>query len=405
MNPDRHKQFISLRANRILNLFLVALLLILFRVWHLAVIQYETKLEESRKPQLRTFLEPTQRATIRDRFNHPLAINKIRYNAAIIYAPLRQIPSISWKKDASGKKIKIFKRREYIANLAQFLGNQLKIDPERVEDLIHAKASLYHNLPFVIKEDLSEEEYYRLKIAEKDWLGIHVQKLSKRDYPRGKVACDIIGYMGAINRQEYESILEEIQTLEIFLNECGEGVSPELHGGVLTLEQATSRLKDLQEHAYTINDYVGKAGIEGRFEQDLRGFHGKKTFYSDAKGNFLREMPGSREPLPGQRLLLTISADLQEFAEKLLAQNERIREARASKVDAHTQTLLSRRQPWIKGGSIVAMDPKTGEILALASYPRFDPSDFISSGNPEINKHKKKNIGKWFEDVNYIGEI
>lgn len=405
MAIDRENQKIPQKSNRILNLILVALALILLRVWYLEVIQYDKKVEESLRPQIKTILEPAKRGTIRDRFNAPLAINKIQYNVSVIYAPMRQIAAAAWERDSHGKKIKISKRKEYIARLSEFLGHELKMDPYRIEDLIHAKASLYHNLPFTLKEDLTEEEYYRLKLCEKDWIGLHVQRLPKRYYPLGKVGCDIIGYMGSINRQEYESILEEMQTLEIFLRECDEGVSPELPGGVLTQDQAADRLQKLREHAYSIHDYVGKAGIEGKFEQDLRGYHGKKIYYSDAKGNFLREMEGSAPPLPGNRLLLTISAELQAYAEKLLAQNEKIRDAKGSNVDAITQALLACRQPWIKGGSILAIDPKNGEILAMASYPRFDPNDFVPSSNPEINKQKQMNISHWFEGESYVGEI
>ena len=82
------------KANRVLNIILIALLLIVFRIWHLSVIQYEVRLEEFRKPQVRTILEPAKRATIRDRFNIPLALNKIQYNAAIVYGPLRQISPV-----------------------------------------------------------------------------------------------------------------------------------------------------------------------------------------------------------------------------------------------------------------------------------------------------------------------
>lgn len=406
MTLDRHNLNISVKANRVLNIILVALFLIALRVWHLEVIQYDDKLEESRRPQRRTIIEPAKRATIRDRNGIPLAINKIQYNAAISYTQLRQIPPVVWERDPLGKKVKRFKRREYIARLSELLGEELGLDSGRVEDLIHGKASLYSSIPFTIKEDLSETEYYRLRMLEKDWIGLQVQRLPKRYYPKGKVAGDIIGYMGAINRQEYESILNEIRTLEFFLKECEEDCVPmELPKGIHSEMQARKRLKDLQEHAYTINDSVGKAGIEGRFEQDLRGYHGKKSFYSDARGNFLRELPGSRDPLAGQRLFLTISAELQEYAEKLLAQNERIREGKASALDSAKQVLQNLRQPWIKGGGILVIDPKRGEILTMASYPRFDPNDFIPSGNGEISKQKKENIMRWFENDQYIGEI
>lgn len=388
------------KANKILNLILVAIIVIIFRIWHLGIIQYDDKLEESRKPQRRTIVEASKRATIRDRFNTPLAINKISYQAAILYSQLRQIPSVRWEKDPSGKKIKKFKRKEYITQLAQLLGEELNLEIARLEDLIHSKGSFYGQIPFVIKEDLTEKEYYRLKMLEKDWLGIHVQKVPKRYYPKGRIASDIIGYMGAINRQEYDKIMMEIRTLEEYIQGGDAGDELPLPAGIETLAQARQRLQDLEDHAYTINDYVGKAGIEGSFENTLRGYHGKKSYYSDARGNFLRELPGSRAPIAGQRVLLTISAELQEYAERLLIQNERIRETRLSK-----HLSLPTKQPWIKGGAIVALDPKTGEVLALASYPRTDPNDFISAANPEEAKKKIANIIRWFESEAYIGEM
>ncbi len=137
----------------------------------------------------------------------PLAINRISYQATILYSIIiRDIPVFTWQKDSAGKRIKIFKRKEYIKQLAQLLGYELQLDAERIEDLIHAKASYYLQMPFVIKEDISEKEYYRLRLLEKDWPGLYVRHLPKRFYPRGKVGADIIGYMGAINRTEYEKI-------------------------------------------------------------------------------------------------------------------------------------------------------------------------------------------------------
>lgn len=393
------------KANRILNLILIALVLIVLRVWHLAVVQYDVKVEESRKPQRRVAIEPAKRGTIRDRFNIPLAINKMHYQASIVYSQFRQIPYARWETAPDGTRTKFFKRREYITSLAQLLADELQLDPERLEDLIHSKGSLYYHIPFVIKDDISEREYYRLKMLEKDWIGIHVQSLPKRSYPRGRLASDIIGYMGAINRQEYEAIIQELQNLTKYITAKEEGEELPLPEGLEHPSQARKRLKDLQELAYTVNDFVGKSGIEGQFEEELRGFQGRKSYYSDSKGNFLRDLPGAREPLSGQRFLLTISADLQEYAELLLAQNEAIRETQITTAEKEKIILTRKKQPWIKGGAIVAMEPQTGDILALASYPRFDPNDFIVSSDPDISKQKRSNIARWFESEDHIAAI
>jgi len=379
---------IPAKANRILNVVLVGMLLIVFRIWHLAVVQYDEKLDESRKPQRRIVMEPAKRATIRDRFNIPMAINKMQYNVAIHYTQIKQIPSITWEMDSTGKKVKRFKRKEYIATLSSLLANELEMDAERIEDLIHAKASFFNQIPFLLKEDISEQQYYNLKMLEKDWPGIGVQHVPKRSYPLGKIGGDILGYMGAINNQEYEAVISEIKALESYLEATDAGEVVPLPEGIGNTDQVRRRLKDLQELSYSVNDSIGKAGIEGRFEKVLRGFRGKKSYYSDARGNFLRELPGSREPIAGKRILLSISSELQEFAEQILIQNEDVRVTRLSHLGQVKRTINADKSPLIKGGAIVAMDPNTGEILAMASIPRLDPNDFIHSGSPEESKSK-----------------
>lgn len=405
----KHKRTVTLdipaKANKVLHIMLIAFVLIGIRLWQLAILQHEQKLEESRRPQQRVVVEPAKRATIRDRYNAALALNKMQFNALLLYSQLRHIPTTTWETRPDGTRIKQFKRKDYITKLSKKLGETLNLNPERVEDLIHAKGALYANVPFVLKEDISEEEYYRLKIMEKDWPGMAAQTVPRRYYPFGRMGGDIIGYMGAINKQEYEKIIHEMALLRSFLKEKENGEEPDLPDGYENIQSVKKRFKDLQEHAYTLHDYVGKTGIEKQFEQDLRGYHGQTNFFSDARGNFLRQLPGGRDPLPGERLLLTISAELQEYAEKLLVQNERIRSPRLTTKDKHRFVNMPENQLWMKGGAIVAMDPRTGDVLAMASYPRFDPNDFIASGNPEMAKTKTANIQRWLELEKYVADI
>lgn len=383
---------IALRVSRILNLFLISLILILMRIWYLSVVQYDQHFLESRKPQRRTLIESVERATIRDRFNEPLAINQIQYNAAICYADIRQIPSIRWEKDGSGKLQKIFARKLYIEELARFLSKELGLEATAIEDLIHGKASLFPRTPFVIKENIPEALYARLKALEKEWLGIQTQRVAKRVYPLGKCGCDVIGYLGAINQNEYLKIAQEMQELKSYLTDREEGKVVFLPKGYASPLEVRKRLKELEERAYTINDLVGKSGVEAAFDQTLRGIYGKKTIEVDHKGNFLRELPGGRHAVSGQRLVLSISAKLQQTAEELLAEYELFQDKR-EKTKAK-----ERSHPWIRGSSIVAMHPKTGEILAFASFPRYDPNDFIEKDN-------LSNIRHWLENEAHIAEI
>ena len=61
--------------------------------------------------------------------------------------------------------------------------------------------------------------------------------------------------------------------------------------------------------------------------------------------------------------------------------------------------------PWIKGGAIVAMDPQTGEVLALASYPRMDLNDFAASKMHFEQNKKIESLHKWLEDEAYLAAV
>ena len=395
----------STRIHRILQIILVSCLVILLRVWHLTVIQREERLAQAQKPQSRTLLLKADRGTICDRFQTPLALNKISYNAAIYYGQINQIPTVAWKETAQGERLKIFPRKEYIQKLCQNLGKTLHLEPFRLEDLIYSKASLFPHAPFIIKAGISEKEHYELKALEKDWLGIHAEIGAERFYPLGKTACHVIGTMGAINQKEYEKIREETACLEKAIELYTQGLEWTLPKGFDSFEAVYQRLHELKEKAYRFNDLVGKSGVEGRFEEELRGYFGKKSFEIDQKGRFVRELPGTKSAVPGRQIVLSISAELQQYAESLLAKSEQEREGRTFAIDPVDHQKKVQKQPWIKGGAIVVLDPNNGEVLAWASHPRFDPNDFISSANLSTRLLKQKHVCRWLENERYIASI
>lgn len=390
------------KASRILYLVFMAMAVLVARMWYLSVIQHEASVEKARRPQRREVLVRAERASIRDRFNIPLAVNHVQYNAAVLYAQIRQVPRVQWLKGEDGKKHKHFSRREHIIKLATKLAEELHLDSNDVEDLIHGKAALFPHVPIVVKSNISEEEYYRLRMMEKDWQGLIAERIPRRSYPLGRVASHVIGYMGAISQREYESYAEELRSLRRAWRDWQAGEFVDLPEGIDTWQQLRRRLQELEERAYTLEDHVGKSGIEAAFEEELRGQHGKKVYYSDARGNFLRELPGSRESIAGQRLLLSISAELQQYAEELLVQSEQLRDGMSASWDRRSGKYTPLKQPWIKGGAIVAMDPHTGEILALAGYPRFDPNDFIPAAD---DKRRNDRVHRWFENTAAIAAI
>lgn len=399
-----NKDTIPEKANRILNGILVVILLILFRVWHLAVLQHDEKVEEARRPQQRMIIERAERATICDRFNVPLAMNKVQYNAAVCYSGIRELPRWVWQKDDEGKRFKYFYRKEYIAQLAQKLGEELHLDPGRIDDIIHSKAAILGNVPCVIKEDISEEEYFRLKLLEKDWPGIQAEIGAKRCYPLGPLGSEVIGYIGPISRSEYKAITQELHELRDCLSSWEEGEMPLFPNGYFSIEEVKQRLEQLEKKAYSINDFVGKSGVESSFDEQLRGFRGKHVYLADTRGNFVQELPGSEPPTPGEQIVLTLSSELQAYTEQLLAEYDQ--EPPSTRPAAVKQrTLMPENQPWIKGGAIVVMDPCSGEVYALASYPRFDPNDFIRTGGPDEVAAKNMRVHQWLETEQHVAHI
>lgn len=114
-------------------------------------------------------------------------------------------------------------------------------------------------------------------------------------------------------------------------------------------------LKKESYHGYSRGDYVGKYGLEKMYESFLRGTDGERSVEVDAMGREIRTL-GRKDPIPGNNLYLNIDMDAQIIAEKALEGK--------------------------KGGAI-AVEPKSGEVLVLASHPAFDPNLFSTGISKE----------------------
>ncbi len=116
-----------------------------------------------------------------------------------------------------------------------------------------------------------------------------------------------------------------------------------------------NELRQSRETSYRMGALIGKYGVEYRWENDLRGVDGGRQIEVDALGREIRPL-GVVEPFPGNNLFLTIDLDLQQTAEEAYQD---------------------------KNGALVAMDPKTGRILAMVSKPSFEPDAFARNILPE----------------------
>jgi penicillin-binding protein 2 len=123
-----------------------------------------------------------------------------------------------------------------------------------------------------------------------------------------------------------------------------------------TGEVTERELDTLSEHGYRAGDIIGKMGIEKVFDTHLRGVPGRQQVEVDARGRPMRKL-AEVPPVPGNDLTLTLDAKLQAAAEEALGDRK---------------------------GSVVVLEPQTGEVLALASNPDFDPNVFATRLSPKV---------------------
>jgi penicillin-binding protein 2 len=171
-----------------------------------------------------------------------------------------------------------------------------------------------------IRTRLTEEEVARFAVSRYRFPGFEIKARPFRSYPLGEVASHAIGYIGRIN----DADLKRIE---------GAGLATNYKG----------------------TDHIGKLGVEGAYEKELHGITGSEQVEVDSGGRAIRSL-SRNEPQSGNNLMVTLDLKLQRVAEEAF-QDYR--------------------------GALVALDPKTGEILALVSKPGFDPNLFVDGIDPQ----------------------
>ncbi|WP_348663562.1 penicillin-binding transpeptidase domain-containing protein [Chlamydia vaughanii] len=391
------------KTNRLLSGIIVTLAIIAVRLWHLAVVEHDQKLEEAYKPQKRVIPELVERATICDRFGKILAENKMQYDVSVAYGAIRDLPSRAWHVNADGGRELIPVRKNYISRLAELLAQELHLDKDAIEDNIHAKASVLGSVPYLVQANVSERTYLKLKMMSKHWPGLHVEPSVRRYYPLGKTASDILGYVGPISAQEYKRITHELSRLRECVRAYEEGENPKFPEGLASIDQVRSLLNSLESNAYSLNALVGKLGIESAWDGKLRGQLGKKTVLVDRRGNFIQEL-NEVSATSGKKLQLTIAAELQAFADSLLLEHEKMEQFRSAQ-SLKKQNFLPPLFPWIKGGAIIALDPNNGQVLAMASSPRYHGNDFIDMRITSDSSEARSSVYRWLENTEHIAEL
>jgi penicillin-binding protein 2 len=282
-----------------------AFVILLGRLYQLQILrgdEYKEKADENFVKEIR---KPADRGLILDRNRRVLVDSRPSYDVTLTpYFCQKQCDEI-------------------ISRLATMLSlSQEEI--ERARTQLKNATKLERFRPFTVKIDITRDELDRYLSSVMELLGVDVQPTPHRSYRFGAFGGHLIGYMNEVGADELKRLNEE-------------------------LERSGS-----PQEPYLLGDYVGRRGLERRFERELRGVDGKERVPVDAKGRrkddadeLIPEAQRLVPSTPGKNLVLSLDWRLQEFAEQTFPAT---------------------------AGAVLAMDAKTGFLLALIDRPAPDPN-------------------------------
>ena len=182
-----------------------------------------------------------------------------------------------------------------------------------------------------IRTRLSDEEVARFAAQRYRFPGVDIRARLFRSYPLGELGSHVVGYIGRINQAEKEDIDE------------GD-----------------------EQGNYRGTDYIGKLGVEQSFEKQLHGTTGIEHMETSAGGRAMRQL-NSNPATPGNTVMLSLDIRLQKLVEDMFGERR---------------------------GALVALDPKTGDVLAFVSKPTFDPNLFVDGIDLESWQALNESIDK-----------
>lgn len=275
--------------NRFLIFSLAAVgifLVLLCRLWYLQVIKVERYTQLSEKNRIRYLPVAAPRGPVYDRAGRLLVDSRPAFDVAAM------------RQDVADKDL-------LLGRLAHYLGT----DSEALQQRWQAGKRFPAYRPVSLAEDVGRETMERVQENSVDLPGVLTEVRPVRAYPYADSAAHLLGYLGGVTERE---------------------------------------LQELEGEGYRSGDYIGKSGMEGLLESELRGHEGQLRLEVDVKGKELRQLR-VREPLPGNRVFLSLDRDLQLAAEEAFGD---------------------------QAGGAVALDVRTGEVLAMVSRPAFNPALF-----------------------------
>jgi len=304
----------------VFGIAIIAVFLIyLGRLFTLQVLESPEWVAQAEENRISEINLPTQRGIIFDRNDYILAQNIPSYNVVIIPADL---------PDDLGAIQEIFRQISEMINVPINLNEVSNENPyvpcrseHGIAQIVEYGETTAPYAPVRIKCNIDRTTAMIIKEEAVDLPGVDIEIESVRDYPTGSLTAGIIGFLGPISAEEEEYYR--------------------------------------QRNFVPNRDKVGYAGVERYFQSILSGRNGERLVEVDVGGQVLRNMVPPVVPTPGFNLRLTIDSRLQSAAESIL-----VRE-----IDEWNAYYGEMR---MNSGVVIALNPKTGEVLAMVSYPSYE---------------------------------
>jgi penicillin-binding protein 2 len=292
----------------ILGIVALAVFAVLFfRLWSLQVLSGDTYLAAAQGNQLRTIRIEAPRGTILDRRGRVI-VDNIAGTAVKLW--VGDLP-------ANGR-YDVIKRLAAVLNVPT--ARLAKEVDTRIADPLN---------PITVKTAVGEDQVAYLYEHQSEFPGVQIQQTYLRHYPYQSLGAQMLGYVGEVSQGEL----------------------------------------DRRPKLYRPGDKVGKAGVEAKLDEYLRGEAGQAQIRVDSMGRPQGPLEPRREARPGNAVRLTIDIGLQRAAERALRYG--------------IQTARANESYYANGGALVALDPRDGAVLAMASTPTYKPSVYVGRVDPK----------------------
>jgi penicillin-binding protein 2 len=294
-----------------------------YRLVNLQVFESASWLGQAVENYTKEIYEPASRGIIYDRNGHILARNIASYNVVITPADL---------PDDDGDVQRIYRELSKLIDVpvggpvTEASLNNAKlfsacVPGPAIADMVALGDSIAPYTPVPIQCNINEELARVIREKAVDWPGVSVQIEPVRDYPTGSLTASIVGFLGPI---------------------------------------PASREAEFRNLGFVINrDKIGYAGVETSMDDVLLGKNGLRVVQVDVAGKFQRNLKAPTSQEPGSNVVLTIDTRLQQAAQAILI----------DEIDSWNDYYGYIR---ISSGVVIAMNPKTGEILAMVNYPTYE---------------------------------